>query len=216
MSQENYEKWLKEEEALKRQQDLIKYRELAKNSNEGKRYYNANFNTIIKEQNNLNAIRVAVDYVNNAEYRDKGEGLYIYGDCGTGKTHLACCIINHLMAKKIACRINTLDNIKTEISSSGFSQGGSNAVVNFYSNIPVLVIDDIGTEQFTFNGEANMMQSQIFSIINNRYKNMLPTIYTSNYSLEELQKKGLHTKITDRIYETSHAIVELKGKNRRI
>lgn len=213
MSREEYEA---EEREFRKQQQLSKFYELRNNSGEGKRYINAYFNNIIRDNTNDKAIREAYDYVMKDEYRKNGEGLYIYGSCGTGKTHLACCIINQLMYAGIPCKINTLDNIKAEIASSGFSQGGANTIINIYSYIPVLVIDDLGTEQFTYNGEANLMQSHLFSIINNRYKNMLPTIYTSNYSLEELQQKGLHKKVTDRIYETSHSIIELNGKNRRI
>lgn len=216
MSNENYLEREKEEREFKKQQQLVKFNELRNNSNEGRRYMSAFFNTIKKDETNAKAINEAIEYVTKDEFRKRGEGLYIFGACGTGKTHLACCIINQLMYAGIACKINTIDNIKAEIVSSGFNQGGALSIINLYSYIPVLVIDDLGTEQFTFNGEANLLQSHIFTIINNRYKNMLPTIYTSNLSLEELQQKGLHKKITDRIYETSHSIIELKGKNRRI
>lgn len=192
------------------------FNRLRTESNIGKRYYEASFNNLIKEQVNEKGINTICDYIKSDKYIKNGQGLYLFGSYGTGKTYLASCIMNHLMYNGVPCKINTLDNIKNEIMSSGYVQGGSERVVNAYSYIKLLVLDDIGTEQFTYNGQANAMQSQIFSIINNRYKNMLPTIYTSNYSLEELQKKGLDTKITDRIFETTVAFIEIKGANKRI
>ena len=210
--QEQFETVFKAQEDKK----LQRYRELLSMSNIGRRYIYAWFTKLIREQENENAIMSAQEFVKDPKFINNGLGLYLYGDCGTGKTHLACCILNALMYNGVPCKINTIDNIKSEIMSSGFQQGGADRVVNEYSWVKVLVIDDIGTEQFTYNGQMSSIQQQIFSIINNRYKNMLPTIYTSNYSLEELQKKGLEKKITDRIFETTSAFIEIKGKNKRI
>lgn len=216
MTQEENRKRELAQEAEKRKAQYEMYRRRFKKSGLGARYTNAFFNKAIITNENKKAYELVNTYAKNPKERNNGNGLYLYGECGTGKTFMAGCIMNSLMLKGVNCKINTIDNIKTEIISRGYKQGGAQAVIDEYSNVDFLVIDDLGTEQFSYNGEANYIQSQLFSIINNRYKNMLPTIYTSNYSLEELQKKGLHPKITDRIFETSCAIIKLEGRNYRL
>ena len=48
----------------------------------------------------------------------------------------------------------------------------------------MLIIDDIGSEQPTEWG-----MSKIFAIINSRYEEYMPTIVTTNYSEDELQRR---------------------------
>ena len=85
------------------------------------------------------------------------------------------------------------------------------------SNIDFLFIDDLGTEKVTRNGEDNWLQDKIFEILNKRYNNKLPTIFTSNYSLEALDtQRGLMEKTVDRILEMSSAIIKIEGESHRI
>ena len=72
------------------------------------------------------------------------------------------------------------------------------------TTVPVLFIDDFGTEIYKKNSDDNWVQELTYNIINARYNNCLPIIYTSNYSLKEcLENRGLANKTIDRIFETT-------------
>ena len=112
----------------------------------------------------------------------KGVSMLFAGPPGTGKTHLAAAIANHLIAqgKPVICMtmIDLLERIKRTYSTTG---GSESDVLKIYKTVPLLVIDDIGKEPPT-----EWAISTVYNIINGRYEAYLPTIVTTNYDTEAL------------------------------
>jgi DNA replication protein DnaC len=69
-------------------------------------------------------------------------------------------------------------------------------VLERYSQVGLLVLDDIGSEKST-----DYAYQMLYLIINRRYNNLLPTIFTSNFNLSELADKLQDDRITSRIKE---------------
>lgn len=113
-------------------------------------------------------------------------GLFITGSYGTGKTHLACAIANQLIrgGKQVICMtmIDLLAKIKSTFESSDNTTEAD--VRKLYEDVPLLIIDDIGSEQATEWGST-----MIYSIINARYEAYMPTIVTTNYEPDELIRR---------------------------
>ena len=147
---------------------------------------------------------------------EHGYGMYIYGDSGTGKTHLTACMCNELVAQMKQCLFTNFFEISRLIKSTWNGDADSGNVVKRICDVDFLFIDDLGTEQLTKNGEDNWLQGQVFDIINKRYNNKKPTIFSSNYSMNELiADRGMMKKTVDRIGEMSTAMIRLSGDSYR-
>lgn len=146
----------------------------------------------------------------------KGYGVYIYGESGVGKTHLTACMCNELINQYQQCLFTNFFEISKLIRASWSRNTEAEGVIRKICSIDFLFIDDLGTEKLQKNGEDNWLQEQVYDIINNRYNNKKPTIFSSNYSLNELiTDRGMMQKTVDRINEMSTAIIKLQGTSYR-
>ena len=147
---------------------------------------------------------------------EHGYGMYIYGDSGTGKTHLTACMCNELMSQMHQCLFTNFFEISKLIRSTWNGNADSESVIRRICEVDFLFLDDLGTEALTKNGEDNWLQGQVFDIINKRYNNRKPTIFSSNYSMNQLiTDRGMMAKTVDRIGEMSTAMIKLSGESYR-
>ena len=147
---------------------------------------------------------------------EHGYGVYIYGDSGTGKTHLTACMCNELMSQLKQCLFTNFFEIAKLIQRTWNGNEDASVVIKRICDVDFLFLDDLGTEQLTKGGEDNWLQGQVFDIINKRYNNKKPTIFSSNYSMNELIKdRGMMKKTVDRIGEMSTAMIKLTGESYR-
>ncbi|KEO82651.1 AFG1/ZapE family ATPase [Tumebacillus flagellatus] len=104
------------------------------------------------------------------------KGLYIWGPPGVGKTHLVLAICNRLDERKIPNIFVHADNIFDKLRMSVGAGKDMETVIEKYCTVPVLAIDEFAQEranEFTLD--------KMFRIINYRFSNHLPTLFTSNY-----------------------------------
>lgn len=152
---------------------------------------------------------IAQKYVDNfVEMKSSNTGLLIGGPVGTGKTFVAGCIANALLAKKIAvCMtsfpqvINNLQTIKDR-----------NAYIDNLASFDLLILDDLGAERNTEYG-----LEQLFNLVDARYKSNLPLIVTTNLTYKEMQTGSTMAlrRIYDRILEMCAVAVLVDGSSRR-
>lgn len=149
---------------------------------------------------------------------EKGLGIYLFGDKGTGKTFLTACMVNELTSKYQTCLLTNFSNVSLNIRAIFSGKGNESEFLRKLTEIDFLFIDDIGTEQVRRNEEDTWLQERIYEILNTRYNNMKPTIFTSNHNLGDLIKsRGYMSKTVDRIFEmTKGAVIEMKGESYRL
>lgn len=114
-----------------------------------------------------------------------GTGLYIEGTNGTGKTHLAAAIALQLIRQRrvpVICKTagDLLLDIKNAFDSAGATE---KQVLDVYKRVDLLIVDDLGKEQCT-----DWSISTLYSILNDRYEEMRPTIITTNYNSDDLAR----------------------------
>ena len=148
-----------------------------------KRYMNAEL--IAKTNTQINIYSKCNSYVDsfNKEENNFGWGIYIFGATGMGKTYIISGIATKLMAKFRNINIKYISEVKliSQIKNCIATHSNTFDMIQCYCDSDLLVLDDIGKDRYTeFVGNA------LFSIIDYRWDSMLPTLYSSNYSLDQL------------------------------
>jgi DNA replication protein DnaC len=130
------------------------------------------------------ALAKVMDYIMNwSENQETGRGLYFCGDVGTGKTHLAVAVMNELITRKRVPSLfvtvpELLDNLRGAYNDPGRNL---DEWMDAVKNADLLLLDDLGSERPT-----EWVQERVFVIVNHRYREALPTIFTSNIGPKDL------------------------------
>lgn len=130
---------------------------------------------------------------NFPKWQEQGLGLYFWsGIRGTGKTYLASCVCNELMARyhMVTKFVSASDLIN--LDQEGKKNNYEKNPIDVLSECMLLVIDDLGQQK---TGEA-YLDDILFRIIDHRYQNKLVTMITSNI---ELKKLRLDDRVSDRL-----------------
>ena len=187
--------WDTKQEKIKKEKELAEEQELRKQKIESilgksgikKRYLSRTIDSFSVTAENKKSFEVATDYIKNfREYFTQGKGLYLEGPCGTGKTHLAIAIALAIIntGVPVICKtsIDILGDIKRCYERN--SEVTEEEVLEAYKTVDLLIIDDLGKEQVT-----EWSVPVLYSILNERYEALLPTIITTNYNTTALAEK---------------------------
>jgi DNA replication protein DnaC len=127
-------------------------------------------------------------------YADDLKGwLVLFGGYGCGKTHLAAAIASQTIERGQAVLFVVVPDLLDHLRATF----GPNSPVSYderfeeVRNAPLLILDDLGTQSST-----SWAQEKLFQILNYRYNARLPTIVTSNHSLEEIDLQ-LRSRLAD-------------------
>lgn len=211
--------WDAKQKKIKKEKELAEEQELRKQKIESilgksgikKRYLSRTIDSFSVTAENKRSFEVATDYIKNfREYFTQGKGLYLEGPCGTGKTHLAIAIALAIIntGVPVICKtsIDILGDIKRCYERN--SEVTEEEVLEAYKTVDLLIIDDLGKEQVT-----EWSVPVLYSILNERYEALLPTIITTNYNTtalaEKLSAKGdteTATAIISRFVESSKRV----------
>jgi len=142
---------------------------------------------------------------------DDPRNLFIYGPAGIGKTHLVVSLAKKFVEQTVKeMKFTTGVNLLNEIRSTFDSRDSSGDVIDQYSEVPLLVIDDLGAEKST-----EWAREVLYGIIDNRYSRMLPTFVTSNLSPSELCCKKFDDRLVSRLLNNA-LVLKLDGKDQRL
>lgn len=184
------------------------------------RYCKATFENTerIKNDSFLKCFDKCKSYCENAsKVVNTSMGIYVSGNVGCGKTHLMYCMVNALTDKLYSCLVTNFINITNNIKINFNNKNALRDYLGKLYEVDFLFIDDLGVEKVTdTDGNTNWVQEKMFEIIDERYNNNKPIIYTSNYRISELLGIGLHERIASRINETSAAIFHIDCESYRI
>lgn len=210
----------------RKEQELIEkrkadFRARQKLSMIGEKYLDATLDIATITKSNEPAYKSARAYVEQAQaVLSNNIGLYIYGDNSSGKTYLMACICNALVEKGYSCEFTSIPKLLAETGRSVRENRMSQAeIVDNLARKKFVFIDDLGKEFLGDRSDYNWKKAErlLLDVLNARYSNGLPTVFTSNYSLEEFAEKfGLDKAIIERVNEMATRVIRLDGDNFRM
>lgn len=166
------------------------------------------------------ALSVARQIVRSGAVESRGQsrrGLFLHGDVGLGKSGLAAGIVNAVVDTVTPARYAAVPDVLDHLKAT-FAPGSDvefDQLFNTYKNVPLLVLDDLGTENPT-----TWALEKLYQIIDARYQNGRVTVVTSNLSLREMlahfeqRDNWMGKRIVDRL-KAMCAVVHIQGRNLR-
>lgn len=104
--------------------------------------------------------------------------LLFQGPYGTGKTHIACSILNQLRAVGVRCLFTTAQDLFDSLYAAPFEE--KPAILRQASDTPLLVIDDLDKLHVNAETDGAFQKRTLFDILDRRDKGRRPTIITTN------------------------------------
>lgn len=174
----------------------------------------------VRREETLNAL---VDFVETYPREKKGaypRGLYLYGDMGIGKSFMMAALAGTLSQIRNAQTLMIhFPSFAIDIRHA-IQDGKVKEEIDRIKTSEVLILDDIGAEQ-----TSSWVRDEVLQVIlQHRMLENLPTFFTSNYSMEDLETKFSSGRAEGEIWESKRVLerirylsreIYLEGENRR-
>lgn len=151
-------------------------------------------------------------YFRALKYAENPQGwLVLFGNYGSGKTHLAAAIANAALQRHYQVLFAVVPDLLDHLRSTF----GPNSEIDYderfetIREVRLLVLDDLGTENTT-----PWAREKLYQIINHRYNYSLPTVITSNRKPEDIEPR-IFSRICDRTLCEEITMIEA-GDYRRL
>jgi DNA replication protein DnaC len=132
-------------------------------------------------------VRAVRGYVRDIDGRlDAGDGLWLEGDVGTGKTTLAMLVSRSALDAGRSVAIYSLPRLLAEIRAT-FEADSEGSYVDFLdrlARVDLLHVDDVGAER-----TSPWVLEQLYAIVNARYEDERAILITTNLRLEDLEEQ---------------------------
>lgn len=140
-----------------------------------RRYRGVSFDRAPVTELSPNVVRPVRDFVRNIDERiERGPGLWIFGDVGTGKTSLAMIASKEAIKRGYSVAIYSVPKLLAEIRGT-YDTGSYGRLFEQLVTIDLLHLDDLGAEK-----QTEWVLEQLYSLVNERYEQERAMVVTSN------------------------------------
>ncbi|MCM1439793.1 MAG: ATP-binding protein [Roseburia sp.] len=183
----------------------------------GTKYRLCNFDNFIITERNKELFEMLQDYWYGSHRASScGIGIYLWGEPGTGKTHAMYALANELVySDRYTVYFTSILDILNGMKKNFTDTEEQENIKERAKEACFLFLDDIGAEQLKDN--SDWYKSIIYEIIDYRYRNNKPTIFSSNYCKTELvEKRHYDERLVQRILEMCPLEYHMEGEPMRI
>lgn len=146
-----------------------------------------------------------------AEERGEVRWLALVGPVDVGKSHLAVAICRRWLARGKPARYVMVPLMLEELRASYNREGDYDRLMGFLLNVPLLVLDDLGTQKPT-----DWAVEKLTLVVDYRYVNGLHLVVTTNRSLDDLPGDPEH-RIGSRLLRAPFArVVDIDAPEYRL
>ena len=140
-----------------------------------RRYRGVSFERAPVTELSPNVVRPVRDFVRNIDERiQRGPGLWIFGDVGTGKTSLAMLASKEAIKQGYSAAIYSVPKLLAQIRGT-YDTGSYGQLFEQLVTIDLLHLDDLGAEK-----QTEWVLEQLYSLVNERYEQERTIVVTSN------------------------------------
>lgn len=145
------------------------------------------------DEQRMEALMAAYDFIDTYEASPhrRHQALYLAGSFGVGKTYLLAAIANQLASDGFSSTLIHFPSLAVEMKNA-IAQNGVGDKLDAIKRAPVLMIDDIGADAMS----AWVRDDILGVILEYRMQEELPTFFSSNFSMEQLENE--HLRISSR------------------
>jgi len=134
-----------------------------------------------RDMRSRHVVQAARDYCDNLDRNlAEGNGLWLMGETGTGKTTLGMLVASQALAASRTVAVYFTPKLLNRIRQTFQEAQSENAYTTFFeqvTSVDLLYIDDLGSERHT-----DWVVEQLYAVINERYENRRAVLVTSNAS----------------------------------
>jgi len=142
-----------------------------------------------------------------------GNGVWLYGDTGTGKTTLGMLVSKTALEAGHSVAIYSLPKLLARIRRSYDSDASEDSYLSFFerlTSVDLLHIDDLGAEK-----RSDWVLEQLYALVNERYESRRSILVTTNLDEAELKEQiGLRT-VSRLVEMCGSCMVPMHGEDRR-
>jgi len=114
-------------------------------------------------------------------FKNIDDNILFYGNSGTGKTFLSCCVAKELLDQGYLVIYRTIDELIRNLREIRFEKNMD--LENILLNCDLLIIDDLGSEQIT-----DFSTTEFFNLLNKRLLRNKKILISTNLTLLGISK----------------------------
>jgi DNA replication protein DnaC len=141
-----------------------------------------------------------------------GEGLWLMGDVGTGKTSLAMLVSKAAVEAGHTVAIYSLPRLLSRIRRTYDAEAGEQSYLEFFerlTQVDLLHVDDLGAEK-----RSDWVLEQLYAIVNERYETQRSVVVTTNLDQAALEEQ-IGPRTVSRLVEICNDPLPLYGDDMR-